>query len=76
MDVAEDRSETGVAREEEEPRIGVYVCHCGLNIAGSVDVEAVANYAAGLPGVVISKDYRYSCSDPGQEQMKEDIQKQ
>ncbi|MCK5290982.1 MAG: hydrogenase iron-sulfur subunit [Thermoplasmata archaeon] len=75
MDVAEEGSETGVEREEEEPRIGVYVCHCGLNIAGSVDVEAVSAYAAGLPGVVLSKDYRYSCSDPGQEMMKEDIQK-
>ncbi len=75
MDVAEEGSETGVAREEEEPRIGVYVCHCGLNIAGSVDVEAVSAYAAGLPGVVLSKDYSYSCSDPGQEMMKEDIQK-
>lgn len=76
MDVAEEKSETGVDREEEEPRIGVYVCHCGLNIAGSVDVEAVANYAAGLPNVVLSKDYRYSCSDPGQEMMKEDIKEQ
>ncbi|UCD92051.1 MAG: CoB--CoM heterodisulfide reductase iron-sulfur subunit A family protein, partial [Methanobacteriota archaeon] len=76
MDVAEEKSETGVEREEEEPRIGVYVCHCGLNIAGSVDVEAVASYAAGLPNVVLSKDYRYSCSDPGQEMMKEDIKEQ
>ncbi|TET90879.1 MAG: hydrogenase iron-sulfur subunit [Methanomassiliicoccales archaeon] len=76
MDVAEKKSETGVDREEEEPRIGVYVCHCGLNIAGSVDVEAVADYAAGLPNVVLAKDYRYSCSDPGQEMMKEDIKEQ
>ncbi|MCK4443858.1 MAG: hypothetical protein KAW09_04905, partial [Thermoplasmata archaeon] len=61
MDVAEKKSETGVEREEEEPRIGVFVCHCGLNIAGSVDVEAVKEYAATLPNVVLSKDNRYMC---------------
>ena len=60
-------------QEQEEPRIGVYVCHCGLNIAGSVDCEAVAKFAANLPNVVISKDYRYMCSDPGQEMIKQDI---
>lgn len=72
MDLAEEKTETEVA--EEEPRIGVYVCHCGLNIAGSVDCEAVANYAAGLKNVVLSKDYRYACSDPGQEMIRKDIQ--
>lgn len=60
---------------EEEPRIGVYVCHCGLNIAGVVDVEKVAREAAKLPNVVVSKDYRYMCADPGQEMIKEDIKK-
>jgi len=59
---------------EEKPRIGVYVCHCGLNIAGSVDVKAVAEYASKLPGVVIARDYRYMCSDPGQELIKQDIE--
>ncbi len=54
-------------------KIGVYVCHCGTNIAGKVDVEAVAEYAAGLPGVVVARDYAYMCSDPGQELVKEDI---
>jgi heterodisulfide reductase subunit A len=54
-------------------RIGVYVCHCGTNIADRVDVEAVAEYAAGLPGVVISRTYEYMCSDPGQQLVKEDI---
>jgi heterodisulfide reductase subunit A len=48
----------------EEVRVGVYVCHCGLNIAGIVDCPDVAA-SADLPGVVISKDYRYMCSDPG-----------
>ena len=54
-------------------RIGVYVCHCGLNIAGSVDCEEVAKFAATLPHVVLSKDNRYTCSDPGQELIKNDI---
>jgi len=58
---------------DEEIRIGVYVCHCGLNIAGSVDCEEVAKLAATLPHVVLSKDNRYTCSDPGQELIKNDI---
>ena len=59
----------------EEPRIGVYVCHCGLNIAGSVDCEEVAKFAASLHHVVLAKDERYTCSDQGQRIIKEDIKK-
>jgi heterodisulfide reductase subunit A len=55
------------------PRVGVYVCHCGLNIAGSVDCEAVAKYAEDLDNVVLSKHNRYTCSEPGQEEIKQDI---
>jgi len=55
------------------PRVGVYVCHCGTNIAGVVDVKALAEYAAGLPGVVVSREYKYMCSDPGQELIQQDI---
>ncbi|MBI3950484.1 MAG: CoB--CoM heterodisulfide reductase iron-sulfur subunit A family protein, partial [Acidobacteria bacterium] len=55
-------------------RIGFYICHCGTNIAGMVDVIAVARYAATLPGVVVSRDYKYMCSDPGQELIQQDIQ--
>jgi heterodisulfide reductase subunit A len=54
-------------------RIGVYICHCGSNIAATVDVKAVAEYAANLPGVVVSRDYKYMCSDPGQELIRQDI---
>ncbi len=54
-------------------RIGFYVCHCGHNIAGTIDCPAVAAFAAGLPGVVVSRDYRYMCSDPGQELIQQDI---
>lgn len=58
---------------EGKARVGVYVCHCGLNIAGVVDVEEVAKFAQGLPNVVVAKDYMYMCSDPGQNMIKEDI---
>ncbi|MGD0589208.1 MAG: CoB--CoM heterodisulfide reductase iron-sulfur subunit A family protein [Bacteroidota bacterium] len=54
-------------------RIGFYVCHCGHNIASIVDVKAVADYVKTLPGVVISQDYKYMCSDPGQELIQKDI---
>ena len=62
--------------QKDDLRIGVYVCHCGLNIAGSVDCEAVAKFAATLPHVVVAKDNRYTCSDQGQELIKKDIKEQ
>lgn len=61
---------------EREERIGVYICHCGRNIAGVIDAHAVAEYAAGLPGVAVSRDYRYMCSDPGQEMVRRDIREE
>lgn len=54
-------------------RIGVYVCHCGSNIAGSVDVFDAAAYAATLPNVVVAREYKYMCSSTGQEMIKHDI---
>ncbi len=57
----------------EEPKIGVYVCHCGINIGGVVDIDAVKDYAATLPNVVVSEEYKYFCSDPGQEMIQKDI---
>lgn len=54
-------------------RIGFYICHCGVNIAGIVDCPSVAEYVAGLPHVVVSRDYKYMCSDPGQELIQKDI---
>ena len=47
-------------------RIGVFVCHCGTNIAGTVDVKAVAKALAFEPGVVLSTEYQYMCSEAGQ----------
>jgi len=55
-------------------KIGVYVCHCGENIAGVVDVEAVRAFAEKLPGVTVARSYLFMCSDPGQELIKKDIQ--
>jgi len=55
-------------------KTGVYVCHCGTNIAGTVDVAAVAEFAKELEGVVIARDYTYMCSEPGQGLIKQDIQ--
>jgi heterodisulfide reductase subunit A len=57
----------------ENSRIGVFVCDCGSNIAGMVDTEAVRAYAESLPGVVISIGNRYTCSDPGQQEIQKAI---
>jgi len=54
-------------------RVGVYICHCGTNIAGMVDVEAVSNYASTLDNVIVARHYAYMCSDPGQSLIEEDI---
>ncbi|HXY74678.1 MAG TPA: FAD-dependent oxidoreductase, partial [Dehalococcoidales bacterium] len=54
-------------------KIGVYICHCGSNIAGYLDVKKVAEYAATLPYVVVARDYQFMCSDPGQDLIKNDI---
>jgi heterodisulfide reductase subunit A len=54
-------------------RIGVYICHCGNNIAGTVDVAEVAQWAADLPDVVVARDYEFMCSNLGQEMIQEDI---
>ena len=56
-----------------EQKLGVYVCHCGVNISHTVDVEKVAEVAAALPGVALAKTYPYMCSDPGQSLICADI---
>jgi heterodisulfide reductase subunit A len=73
MMVMDEKKQTEPTPKPEEPRIGVYVCHCGLNIAGSVDCAEVAKFAATLPHVVLAQDNRYTCSDQGQEGIKKDI---
>ena len=56
-------------------RIGVYVCHCGTNIAGVIDPEVVAEFASTLPGVVRATNTPYACADSGQNLIKEEIVK-
>ena len=58
---------------QEGRRIGVFVCECGRNIAGSVDCEAVRAYAETLPGVSYTKVNKYTCSEPGQQEIKRGI---
>ena len=55
-------------------RVGVFVCDCGTNIASVVNTEKVAEYARQLPGVVFATTYKYMCSDPGQELVRNAIQ--
>ena len=54
-------------------RIGVFICHCGLNIASTVDVERTAEALREVPGVALAADYKYLCSDPGQTLVRQAI---
>jgi len=54
-------------------RIGVFICHCGLNIAGVLDIKELVEFAKTLPDVVYVKDNRYTCADPGQEEIRKAI---
>ncbi|MBN2185204.1 MAG: CoB--CoM heterodisulfide reductase iron-sulfur subunit A family protein [Candidatus Krumholzibacteriota bacterium] len=55
-------------------RIGVYICHCGTNIAGKVDIAKVVEFAKGLENVSLVKDYKFMCSDPGQALLQKDVE--
>jgi len=57
----------------EELRIGVFVCDCGLNIAGALDCGAVTEYAETLPDVVCAVRNKYTCADPGQNEIKDAV---
>jgi heterodisulfide reductase subunit A len=54
-------------------KIGVYICHCGVNIAATVNVAEVRDFIAKQPNVVVARDYKFVCSDPGQDLIKQDI---
>ncbi len=71
VEVVQERDVTG-----EEPRIGVFVCKCGINIAGIVDVDAVSKYAATLPGVAYVGENLFTCSQDAQDNMKAIITEQ
>jgi heterodisulfide reductase subunit A len=58
----------------DEPRVGVYICNCGTNIAKVVDCQAICDQAAKWPHVVVARTYKYMCSNPGQEMIIQDIQ--
>jgi heterodisulfide reductase subunit A len=58
----------------ETPEIGVYLCDCGINIGAVVDVPDVVRFASELPSVAVAREYKYMCSEPGQEMIKKDIQ--
>ena len=55
-------------------RIGVYICHCGTNIAGKVDIDELVGFAKGLDSVALVRDYKFMCSDPGQNLIQKDIE--
>ncbi len=57
----------------EQPKVGVYVCECGVNIAATVNVGEVVQFAQQLPNVTIARQYKYTCSEPGQNTIKNDI---
>jgi len=59
--------------ENTEPRISVFVCHCGTNIAGSMSIDDVVNYAKTLPYVAVADQYQYMCSTPGQKKIDDAI---
>ncbi|KMY66613.1 4Fe-4S ferredoxin [Desulfocarbo indianensis] len=61
---------------EESPRVGVFVCHCGINIGSVVDVPAVVAYASGLPGVSLAEEFIFTCSTDSQEKMAQAIKEQ
>ena len=74
--MAETKAKAKATEAKETPkkaRIGVFVCHCGTNIAGSIDVKQVVEYAKTLPDVAHAEDYQYVCSTPGQKLIEKAI---
>jgi heterodisulfide reductase subunit A len=67
------QTETPKQPANEELRIGVFICHCGLNIAGTLDIKELVEYAKTLPDVAYVKENRYTCADPGQEEIRKGI---
>ncbi|MHA2213463.1 MAG: NAD(P)-binding protein, partial [Candidatus Thorarchaeota archaeon] len=65
-----ESTDSGISHAGEEVRIGVFPCRCGKNIGAVVDIEEVAEYSKGLPGVVFVQDNRYTCADPGQKEIQ------
>jgi hypothetical protein len=55
-----------MAENKDDVKIGVYVCHCGSNIAGTVDVEDLTRFAQEQTAVAVARNYKFMCSEPGQ----------
>ncbi|MFX1402432.1 MAG: 4Fe-4S binding protein [Promethearchaeota archaeon] len=78
--MTETKKETEKVKEEiivtgnEKPQVGVYICHCGVNIGGVVSVPDLVEYSKELPDVAVAREYKFFCSDTGQNIIKEDIQ--
>jgi len=62
-----------MSSQNGQPRIGVFVCDCGTNIAGKVNVPEVIEFASHLDDVIVAREYKFMCSDPGQELIKQNI---
>lgn len=73
MSNLENQKPVEALKQAEPPRIGVFVCHCGMNIAGTIDVKQLVEYAKTIPDVVTVKENRYTCADPGQEEIRRSI---
>jgi heterodisulfide reductase subunit A len=59
----------------QQPRVGVYICHCGMNIAGTINIREVVDYCKTLPHVVDANDYIFMCSAPGQDLIKDSVKR-
>jgi heterodisulfide reductase subunit A len=66
---AADKASEQTKERPSQPRIGVFICHCGSNIAGTVDTSKVREAVENLPGVVVAKENKYTCSDLGQDEI-------
>jgi heterodisulfide reductase subunit A len=62
------------SNNNDEIKIGVYVCHCGINIAGVINTTTLTEYAKTLPNVALAREYKFMCSSIGQDMIKEDIE--
>ncbi|MFW9938456.1 MAG: FAD-dependent oxidoreductase [Candidatus Thorarchaeota archaeon] len=58
---------------KDKAKVGVYVCHCGINIAGVINVDKLTEYAKSIPNVVVAKNYKFMCSENGQDLIQKDI---
>jgi len=64
-----------VVENVDSPRVGVFICHCGTNIAQMIDIDELVQFAKTLPDVVAVREYKYMCADTGQNLIKEEVEK-